>query len=80
MPTTLTGSIRSAKTFATGFTIARLDVAGEPLPVTLVGALPRLSVGESIQAVGEWTAHPRYGRQFKAQSVTSRNPPQAIGL
>ncbi len=77
---TLTGVIRSAKTFATGFTIAQLDVDGEPLPVTLVGALPRLTAGESIQAGGEWTAHPRYGRQFKAESVTAAPIATLAGL
>ncbi len=42
--------------------------------VTLTGILPELAEGEQIQAEGDWTNHPQYGRQFKAASVTIQAP------
>lgn len=43
--------------------------------ITVVGVLPpRLANGSPILARGEWQTHPRFGRQFRAWSVTEVEP------
>ncbi|HSK68313.1 MAG TPA: AAA family ATPase, partial [Candidatus Limnocylindria bacterium] len=42
--------------------------------VTLIGTLPELAEGERIEARGDWTVHPQYGRQFRAASVVIQAP------
>ncbi len=46
-----------------GYTVCVVDCGDEP--VTAVGILPMLSEGEYIRALGNWTKHPTYGKQFK---------------
>ncbi|MCB0324709.1 MAG: AAA family ATPase, partial [Bdellovibrionales bacterium] len=42
---------------------------------TLVGVLPAdLAAGASIIARGQWQTHPKFGRQFKAWSLTEADP------
>ena len=36
------------------------------LLVTVVGALPPMSVGQAVRFRGAWTQHPQYGRQLRA--------------
>ncbi len=47
----------------TGYTVCVIDLDNEP--VTLVGTMPALSLGEAVRAMGQWTTHPTYGKQFK---------------
>lgn len=42
---------------------SRLDERGE---LVVVGALPGIEVGQTIEAEGEWAVHPKHGPQFKA--------------
>jgi len=49
----------------TGYTVARLRVEGEREPITVVGNLLSVKTGEVLHLHGEWTTHPKYGRQFK---------------
>ena len=46
-----------------GYTIAYL--ANEDEEVTIVGCMPTLSVGESIEVEGRWVTHKTYGSQFE---------------
>ena len=46
-----------------GYTVCSIEWEREP--VTLVGILPGLMVGDTIRAMGNWTSHPTYGKQFK---------------
>ena len=48
-----------------GFTIIVLDHDGEP--VVCVGTLPPVSEGERLELAGDFTVHPRFGRQFKVR-------------
>jgi exodeoxyribonuclease V alpha subunit len=36
--------------------------------------MPELQPGESVRLQGEWTNHPRHGRQFRAEIVTQARP------
>ena len=64
-----------------GYTIARVatDRSGTDL-VTVVGALLGVQPGESLRLVGRWGSHPRYGRQFEADSYTTVLPATVQGI
>ena len=47
----------------TGYTVCSIEWEREP--VTLVGIMPSLMVGDAVRAMGTWTNHPTYGKQFK---------------
>ena len=69
----------------TGFTVARLspDDAGRLFRselVTVVGALPGLSVGEQVDVSGEWELHPQHGRRLSVETFTPHSPVTAEGL
>ena len=51
-------------------------VAGESPSdrVTVVGTLPGVQCGETLQLTGEWTRHTQHGAQFKIVSFKSELP------
>ena len=63
-----------------GWSVARLRIAGRSEPVTIVGNLTGVLAGEMLQVRGVWEHDPRYGRQFRVQSYRSARPatPDAI--
>ena len=82
MPTSLTGQIEKI-TFTndeTGFTIARVKVDGRHDPVTVVGTLMAPLPGEILDMHGEWSNHPRFGRQFKVREYKTRVPATVYGI
>ncbi len=63
----------------THYTVARLrpNDAGRLFRselITLVGALPGVSVGELVDITGEWETHPQHGRHLRVVSFTSHAP------
>jgi len=56
-----------------GYTVLRLDV-GEDEPVTVVGCIPGIAPGETLEAEGGWTRHASYGVQFKAEAARRGMP------
>ncbi|MBG6090630.1 ATP-dependent RecD-like DNA helicase [Actinomadura viridis] len=65
----------------TGYTVARVATersGGELL--TVVGALLGAQVGESLRLTGRWRSHPRYGRQFEADSYSTVLPATVQGI
>ncbi len=69
-----------------GYTVAQLmperapTWGGQPQLVTVIGNMLGINVGESVLVEGGWTAHPQYGRQFKADSVRTVLPATIAGL
>ncbi len=62
-----------------GYTVARASLPnGED--IVLVGAMPLLGVGESIEAQGERKNHPQHGEQFSVLSYTSFMPEDSEGI
>lgn len=55
-----------------GYTVLNL-VSGEE-EVTCVGTFSAIAEGENIEATGEYTEHPTYGRQFKVDSFEEKAP------
>lgn len=61
-----------------GFTIVVLDCEGEPL--TCVGTFPPVSEGEYVQLEGDFTVHPKFGKQLKVKSVNTSRPDTLDGI
>jgi len=58
---------------ANGYTVCELDsLSGEPH--VLVGIMPYLAEGETIQALGNFVVHPTFGRQFKVENYEKQLP------
>ena len=49
-------------------------------PVTIVGALPGVQCGETLQLTGEWTRHAQHGAQFKVAGFKSELPSSVYGI
>lgn len=63
-----------------GYVIARLDSPSEPGQVNVVGLLGDVAPGESLRMTGEWVEHPKFGRQFKAESCEHLLPASINGI
>ena len=48
--------------------------------VTVVGPLPGVQCGETLQLTGEWTRHAQHGAQFKILSFKSELPSSVYGI
>ena len=48
--------------------------------VTVVGALPGVQCGETLQLTGEWTRHAQHGAQFKIVTHKSELPASVYGI
>jgi exodeoxyribonuclease V alpha subunit len=82
MPTTLSGQVEKI-TFTNeenGFTIARVKVPERHELVTVVGTLMAPMPGEILEMRGEWSDHPRFGRQFKVVEYRTRVPATVYGI
>jgi exodeoxyribonuclease V alpha subunit len=63
-----------------GYTIAKILPKGKIQPVTVVGALAGVQVGESLVLTGIWINHHQYGRQFEVKSYQVRYPATLEGI
>lgn len=63
-----------------GYVIARLDSPSEPGQVNVVGLLGDVAPGESLRMTGDWVEHPKFGRQFKAESCEHLLPASLSGI
>ena len=59
---------------------AVLEASEDGSEITLVGHFPYISVGESIEAEGEYTSHPVYGEQFSVSSFQVTAPEGADAI
>lgn len=51
-----------------GYTVLRMDV-GDFGEATVVGCMPGVTPGETLEAEGRWTQHASYGSQFKVETL-----------
>jgi exodeoxyribonuclease V alpha subunit len=65
----------------TGYTIARVatERTGPDL-LTVVGPLLGAQIGESLRLIGQWSSHPKYGKQFQVHSYTTVLPATIQGI
>lgn len=61
-----------------GWTVLEMRSKGDEH--TVVGFLPELSPGEDCIFTGQWTEHPQYGRQFRANSCQIEQPTTLLGI
>ena len=62
------------------WTVARLVVAGQGAPVTIVGSLYGVAAGTPLSLSGTWEVDRKYGRQFRVESYRTRSPETLIGI
>ena len=60
------------------YTICRIKKEKEI--VTVVGAIPYINEGQEYRIDGEWTIHPKFGRQFKLESICEIIPTTTSGI
>jgi exodeoxyribonuclease V alpha subunit len=63
----------------TGYSVLKVKVSKEKDTITMV-CKSLAGEGEMIQAVGAWTSHPKFGKQFAADKVTVELPSTAKGI
>ena len=56
------------------------DAKARPELVTIVGALPSVECGETLNLTGEWTRHAQHGAQFKIAAFKSQLPSSVYGI
>ncbi len=64
----------------TGYTVAKMKQPREREPLTIVGAMPSLSPGETIHCKGTWKHHPKHGRQFSVEAFQVEKPTDVYGI
>ena len=60
--------------------VGRADPGTPNETVTIVGALPGVQCGETLQLTGEWTKHAQHGAQFKIVTHKSELPSSVYGI
>jgi exodeoxyribonuclease V alpha subunit len=80
--TDLQGQIENITYFneETGYTIAKVKVAGSKDLVPCVGSLIRPTPGEVLTMKGEWANHEKYGCQFKISFSQTKTPASVHGI
>ena len=63
---------------ANAYTVAVLKTKTEEIVV--VGTLPFINEGDSVDLEGEYTVHATYGEQFKVSSFTQRTPENSAAI
>lgn len=61
-----------------GYSVIRMKYAGEQ--VTAVGVMPGVCVGIQVALEGNWTSHPTYGPQFKAEHMEQSLPTETDSI
>jgi exodeoxyribonuclease V alpha subunit len=63
-----------------GFAVLKVKVRGHRDLVTVVGSLPSVSPGEWLTAQGRWVQDREFGRQFRAELLSSSAPTTREGI
>jgi exodeoxyribonuclease V alpha subunit len=63
-----------------GYTVAQVMPEERDYTVTAVGSLLEVSPGECLRLHGQWTAHPRHGRQFQVERYDTVLPATVAGI
>lgn len=63
-----------------GFAVLKVKVRGHRDEVTVVGSLPSVNAGEWLNAEGTWVNDKEFGRQFRANLISSTAPTTRQGI
>ena len=79
---TLSGLIEDVVFFneENGYAVIKVKAGGHRDPVTIVGSLPSVNPGEWVSAQGRWVQDRQFGRQFRAELLTSTPPTTREGI
>lgn len=61
-----------------GYSVFTVESVGEP--VTVVGILPYINIGEQVELKGHFIIHPQYGQQFKAEIANRTMPTSTASI
>jgi len=77
---TITGYVEHIiyRNIENGYTV--FEMVCEEEEITCVGMFSDIVEGENLEAKGEYTEHPTYGRQFKVQSFEEKAPEDEIAI
>jgi exodeoxyribonuclease V alpha subunit len=77
----LTGSVDRVifKSEESGFLVFVLKVNGSE-PITVCGVVGQLHQGAHVTVKGNWTFHPKFGRQLEATECFTQLPTSAVGI
>ncbi len=84
--TTLKGSIERITFYneENGYTVARFvgerAEAASHEPITVVGNMLGVNIGEAVKLEGMWVTHPKHGRQFKVERFSVELPTTIEGI
>ena len=62
------------------FTVARFQVVEKKDLITIVGALPLPTPGETLRLKGQWVVDTKFGQQFRVESCLSVLPATIVGI
>jgi len=82
MPKRLKGQVERVTYFneENGYVVAKAKVNGRRDLVVITGNFMHLSPGEVLSMQGEWTTHPKYGRQFNVTEYKTDMPGTVYGI
>ena len=63
-----------------GYTVMVLKGMEEEQELTCVGTFPAITQGAAIEASGNYTTHPVYGKQFQISSYVEKMPEDALAM
>jgi len=64
----------------TGFAVLKVKVKGHRDLVAVTGSLPSVNAGEWVNAQGHWSQDRQFGRQFRAELLSSTAPTTREGI
>lgn len=63
-----------------GYSVLKVIVSNSREPIVAVGHFVDVNPGERIELTGRWLNHPRYGKQFRAESYRTLLPASIEGI
>jgi exodeoxyribonuclease V alpha subunit len=64
----------------TGYSVFVITLSNTTTTITATGNFPQLNQGQEVKLHGNWTTHPKFGRQFAAQQCMTVTPTSIHGL
>ena len=62
------------------YTIGELRQEKRAPTITILGTLPEVQCGETVELTGSWVDHPAHGKQFKARAFRATLPSSVYGI
>ena len=81
-PTSLEGVLERITFYneENGFLIGKVRANDKSEEIAVVGKAPKIQCGETLVLKGNWTNHPKHGKQFSFDKFESKLPASAYGI